>query len=289
MLQATLRDIGVIAHGAISAQFESVWPIAFIPSHRGRHDTLWFVWLVTLLVPGWLAAQPISPTAADTLATLQSVDAFITLQDGQPGRPGRIQFDLDAGWFNQGEAPTRWLTAATIEYTPRTSRFVRNMVLAGTLAVTKEDRNVEVVTPVVGWQQRWIADTTRLISVATILQVGLPVLSTNKEFNATFGGVLARSSGRNTLFVNGMVGALGRARINFEAFWLGYSYLLNPTTLLVGSYVLVQQDDATQHHIELGGVHALNDRFSVGPGFEIGLKRHADIPFSAGVRVVFLF
>lgn len=242
-----------------------------------------------MLVPGWLAAQPISPVASDTLAALQSVDAFTTLQDGQPGRPGKIQFDLDAGWFKHRDVPTQLLTAATIEYTPMTSRFANNMVLAGTFAVTKQGRDVEFVTPVVGWQQRWIADTTRLISVATVLQVGLPVLSSNQQFNATFAGVLARSSGRHTLFVNGMIGAIGHARINFEAFWLGYSHLFSPKALLVGSYVLVQQDDATQHHVELGGVYAFSTRFSIGPGIEIGLKRRADIPYSAGVRLVFLF
>lgn len=224
----------------------------------------------------------------DTLAAVEADDAFITLEDGQPGAPGEWELQLDVGWLDEPEMGDRLDLHAELQHTPSWNRFFRNTQLQLTIPAAVADGEVELRDPVAAWQQRWVADPGLMLSVATLLEVEIPTAATSTGNDATMTGVLVKGVGTGRAYVNGFLELDEGEGLAQWGVRLGYGLPLGDRAILIGDYVHQEEEGGpAQRILEVAGSYEVSDRLGIGPGLLVGLDRGRDTPrFGAGVRFV---
>ena len=245
------------------------------------------------------AAPVAGRLAEDAVADRQSVDTFSSLEDGQPGPPGKIQVQFDLGWDTTSGKSDPILVQPQLQYTPDCDDFSRNTQF--TLVVPVEvgnggiDGNADVE---LGWQQRWISDDGSVPTVSTLLEVRLPSGYQSAGVDAKLTGIVVKDFGPGSLYLNAWAETANGDNLedlrHFQwGFRTGYHWLINSEFALVADYAH-QASEETGHGninlLELGGEWHVADNLTIGPGISIGLDDNEETPnFGAGVRVVWAF
>lgn len=238
---------------------------------------------------------------SDSLTERQSVDAFNSLEDGQPGAPGDLELEVNAGWQTSSRQHTHdpFALLTELQYTPDGSEFLRNMQLL--LGVPVEmglggvDGNADVN---LGWQQRWVKEQGSMPTLSTLAEMRLPTGYHSSGVDGKLTGIIAKDVGPGTAYLNGFVKTANGNNIedvrHFQ--WggrVGYKWRINDSLALIGDY-LNQSSEENGHGnlnvLELSGQYRFNEHLTVGPGIQIGLDNHDETPnFGAGVRFQITF
>ncbi len=239
-------------------------------------------------------------SAADDLLTEhQSVDAFNSLEDGQPGQPGTLELQVQSGWTTtSGEHdPISLLTE--LQYNPDGSEFLRNMQIV--LGVPVEmglggvDGNADVE---LGWQQRWVKDNGAMPTLATLAEIRLPTGYQSSGVDGTLTGIVAKECGPGTLFFNSFIKTANGDNVedlrHFQwGFRTGYKWRITEALAFIADYLNESSEEeghANINALELSGMYHVNEHLTVGPGILIGLDDNEETPnFGAGVRLQFSF
>lgn len=237
--------------------------------------------------------------AEDVLTEHQSVDAFNSLEDGQPGPPGTLELQLQTGWktTSGGHDPVSQLTE--LQYNPNGSEFLRNLQLI--LGVPVEmglggvDGNADVE---LGWQQRWVRDNGAIPTLATLAEVRLPTGYDSSGVDGKLTGIVAKECGPGTLFLNGFVKTANGDNVedlrHFQwGFRTGYKWRITEALAFIADYLNESSEEeghANINALELSSMYHVNEHLTVGPGIIIGLDDNEETPnFGAGVRLQLSF
>lgn len=235
----------------------------------------------------------------DDVAARQSVDAFNTLEDGQPGNPGTVELKLETGWLTtSGQHDNiEWLTELQIN--PDGGEFWRNSQF--TIGVPVElglggvDGNADVL---LGWQQRWVAEDGAMPTLATLTEVRLPTGYDSSGIDATITGVVAKDLGPGTAYANAFARTANGNNIedlrHFQwGFRAGYKWRIQDDFALIGDYVHQTSEQTgvgDSNTLELSGEWHVNEHLTIGPGIVIGLDDNDETPdFGAGIRFMIGF
>lgn len=139
--------------------------------------------------------------AQEDMADLQSVDAFNSIEDGQPGAPGERELQIDAGWRTRPGSHDPFTLHTEIKYTPTGSDFLRNMKLELSapleLGLGGTPGNGDLV---LGWKQRWVTDHDWVPSLSTLAEVRAPSGYRSSGVDGTLTGIAPSSSDRARRF-----------------------------------------------------------------------------------------
>ncbi len=250
----------------------------------------------------------------DPVTRRQSVDAYTTLEDGQPGAPGEIQLQVDAGWETRSNEHDEFQLRPEIQWTPENGEFWRNLQF--TLAVPMDlgngavDGNADLNF---GWQQRWVKEEGLMPTMSTLAEIRIPSGYHSAGVDGRLTGIVAKDVGPGTLYlnvwmetVNGNNFDIGQ-ETTFLGFtqegegirhfrWgsrLGYKWRINDTFSLIAD---VRNESSEQKGVgdidafELSGEWHVNERITIGPGIIVGLDGHDETPdFGAGIRFLYAF
>jgi hypothetical protein len=235
----------------------------------------------------------------DDVTARQSVDAYNSLEDGQPGDPGSFELQLETGWqTTSGEHdPFFWLME--LQYNPDGNEFLRNSQF--TLGVPVElglgtvDGNGDMD---LGWQQRWVKETGDMPTIATLAEMRFPTGYHSNGIDGTLTGIVAKDMGPGTTYFN----AFGKSANgnNIEdvrhfrwGFRTGYKWRINECFALIGDYVHQSSEEeghANSNILELSSEWHVNEHITIGPGISIGLDDNEETPnFGAGARMMVSF
>lgn len=243
--------------------------------------------------------QVAEATLEDAVAARQSVDAFNSLEDGQPGAPGQLELEFNVGWQTTSDESDPVTFETELQYTLDGNAFLRNTQLI--LGVPLELGNGDIDGNAdlrFGWQQRWIKEEGLIPTVATLAEVRVPSGDDSSGVDGTLTGILAKDLGPGTLYFN----AFGKTvngdnienRRDFQwGFRTGYKWRLNDDFALIGDYLL-QSSEQRGHRdvnaLEFSGEYRVNENLTIGPGILIGLDDSDETPnFGAGVRFLISF
>lgn len=158
----------------------------------------WLQGAIIVLVP---AAARAADDCATDVSGRQGVSAFSLLTDGQPNGPGQPQLDI-VGSVGDGTDQL----GGSIGYTPASSALCNTSIALGTPGLTRTgDRTVFDHDIDVRWLQRWRADGTHGPTVSTVVELEIPVDNPGEKVQVTFTGVIARSFGAGTAYLNLLV------------------------------------------------------------------------------------
>ena len=231
----------------------------------------------------------------DEVAARQSIDAFMSLEDGQPSAPGILEVQIDAGWQTTSDEHDPFSIETELKYTPDGSDFLRNMQLALDVPVEMGLRGVEGNADIeIDWQQRWVKESGMMPSLATLVKVRVPSGYHSSGVDATLIGIIAKDVGPGTAYLNGTVKTANGTNVedlrHFQ--WgaaAGYKWRINEQFALIGDYVINSSEEEGHGNVnllELSGEYHVNEHVSIGPGIVIGLDDNEETPnFGAGVRV----
>ena len=175
----------------------------------------------------------------DDVAGRQSVDAFISIEDGQPGDPGSWELAITLGWQKErtdkeierrfespmmDEATAGPLERLTMDselpetrtvfedifeaeyemkYTGEGSTFRDNMKLSLTqgaeIGSGRVDGNGDTE---LNWQQRWHVEAGKVPTLATLFSVRLPTGNGSTGVDATLTGILDKDLGPGTVYLS---------------------------------------------------------------------------------------
>lgn len=262
--------------------------------------------LVLLLVSAPAPAQPAdvgritrANAEADAVTARQSVDAFCSIQDGQPGGAGKIEGEIDTGWETGAGGGDAALQTGQIKYTPDASGLLRGtQLVVSTTAVMGLGRVTGNGDVSLGWSQRWVTQRGRIPTLSTIAGVRAPTGDRSSGVDGTLTGVIAEDAGPLTLYLNGSATtANGNVIPHHRPFQgsllAGAKWRLREREALVVDYLWassVQRGHDGMNVLEFAWQHDFRSGPTVGPGIVIGLDRHEETPaFGAGLRVVFAF
>jgi hypothetical protein len=235
----------------------------------------------------------------DAVSARQSVDAYNTLEDGQPGNPGSFELQLEAGWkTTSGEHdPVTWLTE--LQYNGEGNEFLENSQFI--LGVPVEmglggvDGNADAT---LGWQQRWIEDDGSMPTFATLAEIRFPTGYQSAGVDGTLTGIIAKDLGPGTTYFNAYARTANGNNIedlrHFQwGFRVGYKWRINDTFAVIGDYAHQSSEargHANSNTLELSSEWHINEYMTVGPGIVIGLDDNEETPnFGAGVRMMISF
>lgn len=227
----------------------------------------------------------------------QSIDAFQSIEDGQPNPPGHFEFQFDVGWQTASGEHDPALLRPELKYTPDGCEFLRNMKL--TLAVPMElgvggvEGNADLEF---GWQQRWVAEQGMMPTLATLAEIRAPSGYESSGVDFTLTGIAAKDLGPGTLYFNAFGKSANGDNIedlrHFQ--WgarTGYRWRVSDDVALIGGYLHQSSEQvghANSNLLELSGEWHVNDNITIGPGVFIGLDDNEETPnFGAGVRLTF--
>jgi len=250
--------------------------------------------------------------ASDDVAARQSVDAFSSLEDGQPNEPGQVQGQVEVSWQTRRNQPDQYSLAPEIQWTPDGGEFVRNtQIILGVplqLGLGQVDGNGDVQF---GWQQRWVRQSERLPTLATLLEIRVPSGRGSAGVDGRLSGIVAQDVGPGTGYfnlwaecVNGNNLDRGGQNIvgtdidpgprNFR--WgtrVGYKWLINETYSLIGAYRYEASEirgNGDINALEVSSEVHIGTRLTIGPGIAIGLDGNEETPaISAGIRILWTF
>lgn len=192
--------------------------------------------LISGLILGMLLSNSaITQEEDDDVAGRQAVDAFISIEDGQPGGPGEWELAIEFGWEKarhvrepeeEGSVSYRMETEPTmprpieteeteaededrnayeaeyeLKYTGKGSHFRENMKLSLTqgaeLGKGLIDGNGDAE---LNWQQRWATESGRRPTLATLLTLRLPTGLGATGVDLTLTGILDKDLGPGTFY-----------------------------------------------------------------------------------------
>jgi len=111
----------------------------------------------------------------DEVAARQSVDAYNSLEDGQPGDPGTLELQLEGGWVTATGEHDVFPFLAELQYNGSGSEFLENTQFTLGVPVEMGIGGVEGNGDLeLGWQQRWIEDDGTMPTIATLAEVRIP-------------------------------------------------------------------------------------------------------------------
>jgi len=227
------------------------------------------------------------PTAPDTLAEVQAVTSFVLYQDGQPSPPGRWALEFEAGIVHQpGVAPPLG-TLLTLQYSGESTHFARNMLLQVIIPARFGRGSAQIGRPFMNWQQRWVADTARMLTLATALALELPTPGQPSDTQFLITTIAAKQVGPGNLLWNGFTGVSRRPQLTLWGIIVGYNYWPHESLSLVVNYDFIGDPKGPpQHILQAGIIRILTSRVSIGPGVLVGLSRNKDTPrLGAGARL----
>ncbi len=252
--------------------------------------------------------------AEDPVTRRQSVDAFTTLEDGQPGAPGEIQFQVDTSWETRSGEPDEYFVRPELQWTPANGEFLRNLQF--TIATPMElgsgaiDGNADLEF---GWQQRWVKEEGLMPTMATLAEIRIPSGYHSAGVDGRLTGIVAKDFGPGTLYLNVWMETVNGNNFDIEPEttflgltsdgegirhfrWgsrLGYKWRINDTFSLIAD---VRNESSEQKGVgdidafELSGEWHVNERITIGPGIIVGLDGHDETPnFGAGIRFLYAF
>lgn len=236
------------------------------------------------------AAAQRKPTAPDTLSQLQSMNAFNSLDDGQPGSYGRWTLEINVGRANMPDIVNSLETFTALEYTGESTRFLRNIEISLVVPIRFRPGSTKLGRPILAWQQRWVADTVAMMTVGSLLEYELQTQGEAGDAAAAVSGILVKQVGVGNLFLNVVAGSDERPALSLWGARIGYDWWLNQKVSVVADYEFIQiVDSAAQNVLELAGTFIISHRVSIGPGVLIGLSRNKETPRSgAGVRIIWV-
>lgn len=254
----------------------------------------------------------------DPLTEHQSVDAFTSLEDGQPGVPGEFEAVMTFEWATLSSHRDRGQRAhvgayglgkssnddafgleGEIRYTLKGSEFLNNMQL--NLAVPLElgdgrvDGNGDVT---LGWRQRWVKGTDTTPTLSTLADVRVPTWDSSSGVDGMLTGVIAQELGCGTLYFNAFAKSANGDNIedvrHFQwGFRTGYKWRVCEPFSLIGAFVNQSSEQVGHGNLnvlELAGEYQVSDHLIIGPGIHIGLDRHDETPnFGAGITLNYSF
>ncbi|MCB9865659.1 MAG: hypothetical protein H6816_03370 [Phycisphaerales bacterium] len=252
----------------------------------------------------------------DEVAARQSVDAYNSLEDGQPGDPGTLELQLEGGWVTATGEHDVFPFLAELQYNGSGSEFLENTQFTLGVPVEMGIGGVEGNGDLeLGWQQRWIEDDGTMPTIATLAEVRIPTGYHSSGVDGTLTAVVAKDLGPGTAYFNAfgrtVNGDNGEEAAEFNLFAIpwdcdsedvrhfqwgfraGYKWRISDEFALIGDYVN-QSSEYTGHGnsnlLEVSGEWHVNDRITVGPGVVIGLDDNDETPnFGAGVRMMVSF
>jgi len=238
-------------------------------------------------------------TAADTLREQQSIDAYTSLEDGQPGEPGHFELEFDVGWETISGEHDPVSFAPQLVYTLDGSEFLRNTQLI--LAVPMEfglggvDGNADIEF---GWQQRWVQEDGWIPTFATLAEIRVPSGYHSSGVDGTFTGIVAKELGPGTMFLNAFVKTANGNNVedlrHFQwGFRTGYKWRLRDDFALITDYVNQSSEEdghANLNLLEVSGEWRVNEQLTVSPGIVVGLDDNEETPnFGAGIHMTWSF
>jgi hypothetical protein len=207
---------------------------------------------------------------ADTLAAVQSNDGFNTLEDGQPGTPGTWEALIQPGWSQQLDSPDEWNLELQFQHTFAATPFLRNLQLSLGLAFATTAGAVTAGDLVAAWQQRWIADSARMLSLATLLEMDLPTAAGSTDVVTTLTGIVVKTFGFGNVYLNGYAQADSGPQIELWGYRLGYGLRIGSASGVIGDYVRQRERDVpVSNTFELSAFWAATDWISLGPGISV--------------------
>jgi hypothetical protein len=256
--------------------------------------------VVVFLGSALAAAQPSdSGVDVDTVAERQSMDAYTSLEDGQPGAPGSLELQLDFGWSTTSDESDPIIWDTQLKYTPDGSEFLRNMQLSLTVPLELGNAGIDGNgDSEFAWQQRWVAEDGDMPTLATIFSMRAPTGYQSSGVDGTFTGIVAKDCGPGTFYLNGWVKSANGDNIedrrDFQ--WggrLAYLWRFAEDASLTMDYVNQTSEvhgKSNMNVLELGAQFQINENVIVGPGIFVGLDGKDSTPnFGAGIRVTYSF
>jgi len=149
-----------------------------------------------------LLAQMQSQSPGDEVAARQSVAAFNSITDGQPGEAGQLQISFTGAWLDTYDESFQM----SFEYTPGGNSFFKNMILGLTVptldvgeGIIDFEKSISVV-----WLQRWFYGRKATSTFSTQISIQFPYEEegSSKEIDVTVLGILAQDAESGTLYVN---------------------------------------------------------------------------------------
>lgn len=232
------------------------------------------------LLPAALLLTAVPARADDCksdAADRQGVGTFSQLLDGQPATPGQPQLTLTG---SDGTGDQNY--GAAISLTPAKSAFWCDMLVTVTTPgiTAVGDRAVVDRSFDLSWEQRWRADDAHGPSLATFVDVEIPVDSPGEVAQFTFTGVVARTVRRGETFYFNLTVQSDDGRTVKD--W-GVGALVGWRHDLKGGSSLVLDagiEPGGTRVAELAWQANLSSRLAIGPGISLSHSNgHTDATF----------
>lgn len=260
-----------------------------------------FVACLTVVFGGAFAFAQTQDTGGgeDEVTMRQSMDAYMSLEDGQPSAPGTWELELNLGWLTTSGESDVGILVPEIEYTPDGSDFLRNMQLGLAFPFEVGDGGIDGNGDAeIAWQQRWVADDGTMPTLATIFSMRAPSGYQSSGVDGTFTGILAKDCGPGTFFLNGWVTTANGNNVDdirhFQ--WGGrvaYLWRFAEGAALTVDYVnqtSEEDGESNMNLVEVGAQFKVNENLTLGPGILVGVDGKESTPnFGAGIRFTFSF
>jgi len=218
----------------------------------------------------------------DAVAEVQSIDSFISLEDGQPGAPGKVEATMS---LSRAQLGARGLiTSSEVSYTPDRTGFLAEGAFAASIETDAGDK-ASATALTLGWGQRWWAaghgaPWMPTLAGLTELNVGMPGPDQGLTVGETL--TMAETLGAATVYVNGTVERSMNVEAGTRAFVLGTRAGVQwappiDDVRLVGAWVREQDDAlgvAAHDRAELGLTIGLGEHLTLGPGLALSLDEH---------------
>lgn len=235
----------------------------------------------------------------DALTERQSVDAFNSLEDGQPSLAGKMELQLQFGWKTTSGEHDPFEFSTELQYTPDGNEFLRNMQLILGVPVEMGLGGVEGNADIdLGWQQRWVKEDGMMPTISTLAEIRLPTGYHSSGVDGTLTGILAKEMGSGTAFLNGWVKTANGDNVedlrHFQ--WgarAGYKYRVSDTLALIGDYFIESSEEEGHSNVnalEFSAEYRFNEHVTIGPGILVGLDDNEETPnLGAGLRLQIAF
>jgi hypothetical protein len=235
----------------------------------------------------------------DDVAERQSVDAYNSLEDGQPGNPGEFEIELRSGWQTRSGEHDPVFLEPELEYTLDGSEFLRNTQLKLgvplTLGFGDYVGNGDLSF---GWQQRWVKEDCNMPTLATLAEMRIPSGYEGSGVDGKLTGIVAKDVGPGTAYFNAFIKTANGHEIedlrHFQ--WggrVGYKWRVSECFSVIGDYVHQSSEEtghANSNTLELSTEYKVDEHLSIGPGIVIGLDRNEETPnFGAGITMKYSF
>lgn len=258
-----------------------------------------------------------SSTAEDAMEDIQSFNTWTSLEDGQPGQRGELQFNYFNGWETSSGESDPWNMLMEIEYSPNSHGkcwFLDNAKFGIDVPLELMNGGVDGNGDIeVFWKQRLLREQEGewwpTISLENEIRLPSGYHSSGVDYFAE--GVIAKNVGPGTAVFNAFLkSANGHNNLESTSWWerslcdddsdeslrhfqwgfrLGYKWRINEKVALIADYVNQSSElegDPNQNIGEVSAEFRLSDHLTIGPGIMFGLDGHEETPnFGAGVLV----